>query len=202
MTIELRNISKKFNDVVALNNVSLIIEEGEFVTLLGPSGCGKTTLLRIVAGFVEPDEGEVYLDGNLVNNTPPNQRPTGMVFQSYALFPHMTVEKNISFGLRMRKLPKSEIKKAVNEVAELVGIQGMMERFPSQLSGGQQQRVAIARTLAIKPSALLLDEPLAALDRKLRVGMRAELRKLVKQVGITTIFVTQYRSIWNTDGNI
>lgn len=190
MTIELRNISKKFNNVIALNNVSLIIEEGEFVTLLGPSGCGKTTLLRIVAGFVEPDEGEVYLDGELVNNTPPNQRPTGMVFQSYALFPHMTVEKNISFGLRMRRLPKSEIKEQVNEVAKLVGIQGMLDRFPSQLSGGQQQRVAIARTLAVKPSALLLDEPLAALDRKLRVGMRAELRKLVKQVGITTIFVT------------
>jgi spermidine/putrescine ABC transporter ATP-binding subunit len=190
MTIELKNITKKYGNVVALDNVSLTINEGEFVTLLGPSGCGKTTLLRIVAGFVEPDEGEVFLDGKLVNNIPPNQRPTGMVFQSYALFPHMTVEKNISFGLRMHNLPKSEIKEKVEEVATLVGIQGMLDRFPSQLSGGQQQRVAIARTLAVKPSALLLDEPLAALDRKLRVGMRTELRKLVLQVGITTIFVT------------
>lgn len=190
MTIELKNITKRYGKVVALDNVSLRIDEGEFVTLLGPSGCGKTTLLRIVAGFVEPDEGEVLLDGELANNTPPNQRPTGMVFQSYALFPHMTVENNISFGLRMHKLPKSEIKKKVEEVATLVGIQSMLDRFPSQLSGGQQQRVAIARTLAVKPSALLLDEPLAALDRKLRVGMRTELRKLVLQVGITTIFVT------------
>jgi spermidine/putrescine ABC transporter ATP-binding subunit len=190
MTIELRNITKKFGDVIALNNVSLTIEEGEFVTLLGPSGCGKTTLLRIVAGFLEPDEGEVYLDGELVNQLPPNQRPTGMVFQSYALFPHMTVEKNISFGLRMRNLPKSEIKEKVRETAALVGIEDKLDRYPRQLSGGQQQRVAIARTLAIQPSALLLDEPLAALDRKLRVGMRTELRKLILQVGITTIFVT------------
>ena len=190
MTIELRNITKKFGDCVALDNVSLTVDEGEFVTLLGPSGCGKTTLLRIVAGFLQPDEGEVCLNGELVNHIPPNQRPTGMVFQSYALFPHMTVEKNISFGLRMHKLPKAEIKKKVEEAAELVGIADMLGRYPSQLSGGQQQRVAIARTLAIKPSALLLDEPLAALDRKLRIGMRTELRKLVLQVGITTIFVT------------
>jgi spermidine/putrescine ABC transporter ATP-binding subunit len=190
MTIELRNITKKYGDFIALDNVSLVVNEGEFVTLLGPSGCGKTTLLRIVAGFLEPDEGEIYLDGKLVNQLPPNQRPTGMVFQSYALFPHMTVEKNISFGLRMRKFPKSEIKEKVNKTAALVGIEQMLDRYPGQLSGGQQQRVAIARTLAIQPSALLLDEPLAALDRKLRVGMRMELRKLVLKVGITTIFVT------------
>lgn len=190
MAIELRYITKKFGDVVALNNVSLIVEEGEFVTLLGPSGCGKTTLLRIVAGFLEPDEGDVLLDGEMVNHIPPNLRPTGMVFQSYALFPHMTVEKNISFGLRMRGAPKAEITKKVNQAARLVGIEGMLDRYPNQLSGGQQQRVAVARTLAVEPAALLLDEPLAALDRKLRVGMRTELRKLVKQVGITTIFVT------------
>lgn len=190
MAIELRNITKKFGDVVALNNVSLNVEEGEFVTLLGPSGCGKTTLLRIVAGFLEPDEGDVLLDGAIVNHIPPNLRPTGMVFQSYALFPHMTVEKNISFGLRMRGTPKAEIAKKVEQAARLVGIEGMLDRYPSQLSGGQQQRVAVARTLAVEPAALLLDEPLAALDRKLRVGMRTELRKLVKQVGITTIFVT------------
>lgn len=190
MAIELRNITKKFGDVVALNNVSLNVEEGEFVTLLGPSGCGKTTMLRIVAGFLEPDEGDVLLDGEIVNHIPPNLRPTGMVFQSYALFPHMTVEKNISFGLRMRGAPKSEIAEKVTQAARLVGIEGMLDRYPNQLSGGQQQRVAVARTLAVEPAALLLDEPLAALDRKLRVGMRTELRKLVKQVGITTIFVT------------
>ncbi|MDY6847210.1 MAG: ABC transporter ATP-binding protein [Chloroflexota bacterium] len=190
MSIELRNITKRFGDVVALNNVNLIVDEGEFVTLLGPSGCGKTTLLRIVGGFIEPDEGEVYLNDRLVNHLPPNQRPTGMVFQSYALFPHMTVEKNISFGLRMHKKPKHKIKDKVHEVAALVGIEEMLDRFPRQLSGGQQQRVAIARTLAIEPQALLLDEPLAALDRKLRVGMRTELRKLVLEVGVTTLFVT------------
>jgi len=190
MTIELRNITKRFGDVVALNNVNLTVDEGEFVTLLGPSGCGKTTLLRIVGGFIEPDAGEVYLNDHLVNHLPPNQRPTGMVFQSYALFPHMTVEKNISFGLKMHKKSKDEINAKVREVAALVGIEDMLDRFPRQLSGGQQQRVAIARTLAIEPQALLLDEPLAALDRKLRVGMRTELRKLVLKVGITTLFVT------------
>ena len=190
MAIELRNIIKKFDEVVALNDVSLTIENGEFVTLLGPSGCGKTTLLRIVAGFLQPDQGDVLLDGNVVNHIPANLRPTGMVFQSYALFPHMTVEKNISFGLRIRGMSKKEIKEKIIHVTKLVGIEEMLDRYPSQLSGGQQQRVAVARTLAVEPSALLLDEPLAALDRKLRVGMRTELRKLVLQVGITTIFVT------------
>jgi ABC-type Fe3+/spermidine/putrescine transport system ATPase subunit len=143
-----------------------------------------------VAGFTRPDQGEVFIDGNLVNHLSPNQRPTGMVFQSYALFPHMTVEKNISFGLRMRGAPRTEIQKKIKEVAALAGIETMLDRYPAQLSGGQQQRVAVARTLAVEPSALLLDEPLAALDRQLRVGMRTELRKLVLQVGITTIFVT------------
>ncbi len=190
MAIALINITKRFGEVTALKDINLEVEEGEFVTLLGPSGCGKTTLLRIVAGFLEPDQGEVLLNGEYVNHIPPNQRPTGMVFQSYALFPHMTVENNISFGLRMRKASRSVIKKKVQEVAELVGIEDMLKRFPSQLSGGQQQRVAVARTLAITPAALLLDEPLAALDRKLRIGMRTELRKLILQVGITTIFVT------------
>jgi putative spermidine/putrescine transport system ATP-binding protein len=190
VAIELKNITKRFGKVTALNDVSLVIRDGEFVTLLGPSGCGKTTLLRIVAGFTQPDQGEVFIDGELVNHLPPNQRPTGMVFQSYALFPHMTVEKNISFGLRMRGASRAQIRENVMRVAALVGIEAMLDRYPSQLSGGQQQRVAVARTLAVQPSALLLDEPLAALDRQLRVGMRTELRKLVLQVGITTIFVT------------
>jgi len=190
MSIELRNITKSFGDVVALDNVSLMVHDSEFVTLLGPSGCGKTTLLRIVAGFLQPDQGEVLLNGQIVNRIPPNRRPTGMVFQSYALFPHMTASQNISFGLRMRGISKTQIQEKVREVASLVGVEHMLDRYPGQLSGGQQQRVALARTLAVAPTALLLDEPLAALDRKLRVGMRTELRKLILQVGITTIFVT------------
>lgn len=189
MGIELRNITKTYGDVTALRNVDLFVEDGEFVTLLGPSGCGKTTLLRIVAGFIEPDDGEILINEEKINNIPPNQRPTGMVFQSYALFPHMKVKDNIAFGLRMRGA-SGAIDEKVQEVAELLEIFPLLDRYPSQLSGGQQQRVSLARTLAIEPYALLLDEPLAALDRKLRVGMRTELRKLIDKVGITTIFVT------------
>ena len=190
MGIELRNITKKFGATTALNNVSFAVNDGEFVTLLGPSGCGKTTLLRIVAGFLRSDEGEVWIDGKLANDIPPDHRPTGMVFQSYALFPHMTVEKNVSFGLRMQGVPAREIEQRVAKVLDLVGIDELRARYPSQLSGGQQQRVAVARTLAIEPSVLLLDEPLASLDRKLRIEMRTELKKLISRVGITTIFVT------------
>jgi ABC-type Fe3+/spermidine/putrescine transport system ATPase subunit len=158
--------------------------------LLGPSGCGKTTLLRIVAGLIEPDQGEVFLDGVLMNGVAASRRPTAMVFQSYALFPHMTVDGNISFGLRMRRAPRDEVRRRVAEVADLVGISQLLDRYPSQISGGQQQRVALARTLAIEPTALLLDEPLAALDRKLRIEMRSELRKLLEKVEMTAIFVT------------
>jgi spermidine/putrescine ABC transporter ATP-binding subunit len=170
--------------------VSLEIKNGEFMTLLGPSGCGKTTLLRIIAGFVQPDEGDVLLDGNDIKHLRPNKRPTGMVFQSYALFPHMNVKENIAFGLRMHKFEKGDMKKRIDQVMELAGIVELKERFPSQLSGGQQQRVALARTLALQPKVLLLDEPLAALDRKLRTEMRGEVRRIVDKVGITTIFVT------------
>lgn len=190
MVLELKDISKRFDDVVALQDVNLDIEEGEFITLLGPSGCGKTTLLRIVAGFLRPDTGDILIDGRRVNDLSPDQRPTGMVFQSYALFPHMTVRDNISFGLRMHGDSQSKIDQKVSEVLSLVGIEGMEDRYPKQLSGGQQQRVALARTLAIEPYVLLLDEPLGALDRKLRVEMRTEVRKLIKEIGITTIFVT------------
>jgi ABC-type Fe3+/spermidine/putrescine transport system ATPase subunit len=190
MSIELRNITKRYGSVTALHDVSLVVAKGEFVTLLGPSGCGKTTLLRIVAGLIEPDEGEVFLDGALMNGVAASRRPTAMVFQSYALFPHMTVDANISFGLRMRHTAGDEVRRRVAEVADLVGIPHLLGRYPSQLSGGQQQRVALARTLAIEPTALLLDEPLAALDRKLRIGMRSELRKLLEKVGMTAIFVT------------
>ncbi len=190
IAIELRNITKSYGAVAALRDVSLVVEKGEFVTLLGPSGCGKTTLLRIVAGLIKPDEGQVFIDGALMNGVAASRRPTGMVFQNYALFPHMTVEGNLSFGLRMRRVARAEIKDRVRKVAELVGIPQLLERYPSQLSGGQQQRVALARTLAIEPHALLLDEPLAALDRKLRIEMRSELRKLLEKVHITAIFVT------------
>jgi spermidine/putrescine ABC transporter ATP-binding subunit len=188
--IEIRHVSKSYGTTTALNDVSLVIEDGEFVTLLGPSGCGKTTLLRIVAGFLDPDAGDVLINGTSMKGIPPDSRPTGMVFQSYALFPHMTVEQNVSFGLRMRHLPAGDVKRRVSNLLELVGVQEMAKRYPAQLSGGQQQRVAVARTLAIEPAVLLLDEPLASLDRKLRIQMRTELKKLVERVRITSIFVT------------
>jgi putative spermidine/putrescine transport system ATP-binding protein len=190
MSIELRNISKRFGPVVALRDVNLRVEERQFVTLLGPSGCGKTTLLRIVAGLIQPDEGEVLIDGRLMNGVGASRRPTAMVFQDYALFPHMTVEANISFGLRMHGVRGPQVRHRVDDVADLVGITDLLQRYPQQISGGQRQRVALARTLAIEPSALLLDEPLAALDRKLRIEMRSELRKLLQRVEMTALFVT------------
>jgi ABC-type Fe3+/spermidine/putrescine transport system ATPase subunit len=190
MSIEIRNVTKRYGPVTALADANLVVEKGEFVTLLGPSGCGKTTLLRIVAGLTQPDEGEILIDGRLMNGVSASRRPTGMVFQNYALFPHMSVSDNISFGLRMRGRPRADVRRKVDEVAELVGIRPLLDRYPSQLSGGQQQRVALARTLAIEPYALLLDEPLAALDRKLRIEMRSEIRKLLETVQITAIFVT------------
>jgi ABC-type Fe3+/spermidine/putrescine transport system ATPase subunit len=190
MSIELKSVSKRYGGVTALRDVNLTVQEGEFVTLLGPSGCGKTTLLRIVAGLIAPSEGDVLIEGAVMTGISASRRPTGMVFQDYALFPHMTVEKNISFGLRMRKMKRADIADKVREMAQLVGITELLDRYPSQLSGGQRQRVALARTLAIEPYALLLDEPLAALDRKLRIGMRTELRKLLDKVQMTAIFVT------------
>lgn len=190
VVIELREVSKRYGPVVALDRVSLKVDEGQFVTLLGPSGCGKTTLLRSIAGFVHLTDGDVVLDGDVINEVPANQRPVGMLFQQYALFPHMTVEENVSFGLRMRGEPKAVVAKKVNEFLDLVEMATCRTRYPSQLSGGQQQRVALARTLAIEPRVLLLDEPLAALDRKLRMQMRIELKKLISRIGITTICVT------------
>lgn len=188
--VVLENISVKFGSVKALDNFCLEIGEGEFIALLGPSGCGKTTLLRTAAGFIDPDEGSVYIRGRRMNKIPPYEREIGFVFQNYALFPHKTIEENVGFGLKMRKVPKDEIKKRVLDVTKLLKITGFEDRYPFQLSGGQQQRVALARALVINPRVLLLDEPLGAIDRKLREEMQVELKGLQKKLGITTIFVT------------
>jgi len=188
--LRLERIGKRYGDVWAARGVDLTIGRGEFFTLLGPSGCGKTTLLRIIAGFVAPDEGIVVLDGEPVNSVPPWQRDLGMVFQSYALWPHMTVFENVAFGLRERKVGRAETRSRVLDALQRVGLTGAEQRRPSELSGGQQQRVALARTLVIQPRALLLDEPLSNLDARLRAGMCLELLKLQRDLGITTIYVT------------
>ncbi len=173
-----------------LKGLNLDIEKGELVSLLGPSGCGKTTTLRIVAGFVEPTGGKFILDGEELTKTPVHKRNFGLVFQSYALFPHLSVYDNVAFGLKLRKVDKKEIDERVKEILEICGLSEFAERFPKQMSGGQRQRVALARALVIKPKLLLLDEPLSNLDAKLRVNMRVEIKRLQKKFGITTIFVT------------
>jgi spermidine/putrescine ABC transporter ATP-binding subunit len=188
--VRLENIGKRYGDLWAVRHIDLDIATGEFYTLLGPSGCGKTTLLRTIAGFVAPDEGAVFLDGHSVNHLPPWKRNLGMVFQNYALWPHMTVFENVAFGLKERKFPRREIERRVLEALEQVGLKGTEGRRPSQLSGGQQQRVALARTLVIQPRVLLLDEPLSNLDAKLRQEMRLELLKLQRDIGLTTVYVT------------
>ena len=188
--IQINEISKHFGSVRAVDNVSFQIHEGEFFSLLGPSGCGKTTLLRLLAGFEYPTNGKLLLDGIDITSLPPDKRPTNMVFQNYAIFPHINVEKNIQFGLRKLGLSKEEIEKRVKDVLSLVKLEGYEERFSSQLSGGQRQRVALARALVRQPKVLLLDEPLGALDKKLRDEMQLELRSLQKEIGITFVFVT------------
>lgn len=188
--IELKNIVKRFGSFTALDHVSLSIPRGSFVTLLGPSGCGKTTLMRQVAGFSEPDEGDVLIDGKRINGLPPYKRNTPLVFQEYALFPHMTVSENISYGLRLRKLPREEIERKVQEMLEMFNLSGLEKRFPREMSGGQQQRVAFARALIMGQEILLLDEPLSNLDAKLRVEVRTELRQIQQKFKITTIYVT------------
>ena len=198
--VRLENVSKIYLDpktkkeFKAVDNVSLTIEPGEFVTLLGPSGCGKTTTLRMIAGFESPDEGEIYLGDEPINALTPNKRDTAMVFQSYALFPHMTIFDNVAYGLKLRKVPKDEIRKRVFEMLDLVGLEGMENRYTNQLSGGQQQRVALARALVVEPGVLLFDEPLSNLDAKLRVQMRTEIRRIQQQLGITAIYVTHDQS--------
>jgi spermidine/putrescine ABC transporter ATP-binding subunit len=189
--VELRHIAKSFAaGMAAVDDLSLELESGELISLLGPSGCGKTTTLRIIGGFISPDAGRVFLKGRDVTDLPPEKRDVGMVFQSYALFPHMTVARNVSYGLRMRRIPAAEANRRVAEALELVRLTGLADRYPAQLSGGQQQRVALARAIVIRPSVLLLDEPLSNLDAKLRQGMRFEIRQLQRRLGITTLFVT------------
>ncbi len=188
--VRLESIQKKFGAMIAVNALTFEIAEGEFFSLLGPSGCGKTTTLRMIAGFEIPDHGRILFDEADVTARAPNRRNTGMVFQNYALFPHLTVFENVAFGLRARKMPLPEIKQQVHEALQLVEMTNYVERPVTQLSGGQQQRVALARALAIKPSILLLDEPLSNLDAQLRRSTRAELKRLQRQLGITTIYVT------------
>jgi spermidine/putrescine transport system ATP-binding protein len=189
-SVELIDVTKRFADVTAVDRLSLDIGEGEFFTLLGPSGCGKTTTLRVVAGFEEPTAGDVRIDGGDVAGLPPHKRPTNTVFQSYALFPHLTVEENVAFGLQRQGVDKGETKRRVGEELARVGLPDQARRKPSQLSGGQQQRVALARALVNLPKVLLLDEPLGALDLKLRKGLQVELKRIQREVGITFIYVT------------
>ncbi len=188
--VELRKVTKRFGDFVAVEDVSLDIRRGEFITLLGPSGCGKTTILRMISGFEFPTEGTVLLDGVDVTEVPPYRRNVNQVFQSYALFPHLTVAENIAFGLKMKGASKTHIAAKVKEGIELVSLQGKEDNKPSALSGGQRQRVALARAIVCEPKVLLLDEPLSALDAKLRHAMQAELKQLQQRLGITFVFVT------------
>jgi len=188
--IKLVDLYKRFKETIAVDHLSLNVGKGSLTTLLGPSGCGKTTTLRIIAGFEDPEEGKIYLGDRLLNEVPPHHRGVGMVFQSYALFPHMNVFNNVAYGLKLRKWKKSKIKKRVREVLNLVDLVGLENRTSDQLSGGQQQRVAVARTLSIEPEALLMDEPLSNLDAKLRINIRSQIKTLQQHLGITTIYVT------------
>ncbi len=188
--IELKNVSVAFDGQQIIENMNLYIRDKEFITFLGPSGCGKTTTLRMIAGFQEPDSGEVIFDGKVINGVPPHKRQLNTIFQRYALFPHLNVYENIAFGLRLKKTPEKEIKEAVTEMLSLINLKGFERRNIASLSGGQQQRVAIARALVVKPRVLLLDEPLGALDLKLRKDMQVELKNIQQRLGITFIYVT------------
>jgi spermidine/putrescine transport system ATP-binding protein len=189
-SVELRKVSKRFDQLLAVDDLSLELERGEFFTLLGPSGCGKTTTLRMIAGFERPSAGEILIEGAEVADLPPHRRPTNTVFQSYALFPHLSVEENVAFGLKRKGAPKDEIGKRVRAELDRVGLAAEAKRRPAQLSGGMQQRVALARALVNLPKVLLLDEPLGALDLKLRKGLQVELKRIQREVGITFVYVT------------
>ncbi len=188
--LELEGVTKQFGRVTAVDDIHLAVEKGEFLTLLGPSGCGKTTMLRMVAGFETPNQGNILLDDEDITHSPASKRPMGMVFQSYALFPHLSAEENIAFGMRTKHMPKDYIKQRCTELLHLVGLVEMARRYPHQLSGGQQQRIALARALAVEPKVLLLDEPLSALDAKVRVSLRNEIRRIQQQLKMTAIYVT------------
>lgn len=188
--LALLQLRKVFNGVVAVEDFTLTVEHGEFVALLGPSGCGKTTTLRMIAGLERPDSGRIVLDDQDITNVPPNKRNIGMVFQSYALFPNMTVAQNIGYGLRIAGKPRAEIEAHVRALLQLVKLEDCAQRYPHQLSGGQQQRVALARALAVQPRILLLDEPLSALDAQIRIELRQEVRRIQRELGITTVYVT------------
>lgn len=188
--VDIRNITKYYGDVLAVDDVSIEINKGELLGLLGPSGCGKTTLLRVMSGFLQPNEGSIYMGGTNVTSMPPEKRPTSLVFQNYALFPHLSVFENIAFGLKVKKLPMDQIRREVKEILKVIDLQGIEDRSVSQLSGGQQQRIALARGLVMKPEVLLLDEPLCNLDAKLRVETRDHIKRIQKSLGITSVFVT------------
>lgn len=194
LVLQLKQINKYFGQSHVIKDVNIDFEKGHFVTFLGPSGCGKTTLLRMVAGFYEPDDGEILLNGKRIERIPPYSRNTAMVFQEYALFPHMNVFDNVSYGLRVKNRPKEEIERRVKEALDLMQLKGMEDRFPNQMSGGQQQRVAVARALVMNPEVLLLDEPLSNLDAKLRESVRVEFRDIQKKMGLSTIYVTHDQS--------
>ncbi len=188
--LELKHVSKAFSGADVVHDFNLDVQKGTLVSFLGPSGCGKTTTLRMIAGFEQLDEGTIQLDGNDITPVPPNRRDIGMVFQAYALFPNKTVRENVAFGLRMKKTPREEIRKKVDEVLDMVRLRDTADRYPHQLSGGQQQRIALARALAVRPRVLLLDEPLSALDAEVRVALRGEIRRIQSELAITTIYVT------------
>lgn len=188
--LKLEGLTKHYGDSVAVNSLDVSVRQGELVAFLGPSGCGKTTTLRMIAGFIEATDGAIYIDGRRVDELPSRKRGAAMVFQDYALFPHMTVFDNVAFGLRMDKVPKSDRRRRVEEVLELVQLRGIAEKYPSELSGGMRQRVALARAIVVEPRILLLDEPLSNLDAKLRKQLRVELRELHERIGVTTVFVT------------
>ena len=188
--LRIRNLTKRFGDLAALRNFDLDVQGGEFISLLGPSGCGKTTALNCLAGLLEPDDGEIELDGASVARTPPERRRFGMVFQNYALFPHLTVGRNVAFGLEMQRAPRAQIGERVDRVLGLVRLLDQRDKYPAQLSGGQQQRIAIARAIVTEPRLMLMDEPLSNLDAKLRIEMRTEIRRIHRALGLTTIYVT------------